>query len=507
MVCYFVILACLALFGLHRYFLTVLFYRHRQVRPKGIPAFEDLAEIPFVTVQLPIYNEKYVVERILEKACSLDYPRDRLEIQVLDDSTDETRQIAERAVERLQKCGIPVHYLHRGNRQGYKAGALQEGLKQAKGKFIAVFDADFLPQSDFLKEIIPYFFGEKKYGMVQARWGHLNQDYSLMTQAQSVLLDGHFVIEHTARNRSGRFFNFNGTAGIWDRSCIEDAGGWEFDTLTEDLDLSYRAQLKGWDFLYVPDLMVPAELPVDMNAFKSQQHRWAKGAIQTGKKLIPTILRSSVPWKVKVEASFHLLNNFAYVLMFFLSLMMPFSIYLRQQYGLSYSLWVDLPVFVLATLSIGTFYACSQREIYCDWKTRLWYLPFNLALGIGLAVNNTKAVIEGLVGMRGVFHRTAKFAISSKSDRWQNKLYQSRFGGVALIETLLGLYFTGTIIFAITQGMWASLYCLFLFQIGFLYVGLLSLFQGRIFRGSRPPWALATVGTGPSLVEKSKAGF
>ena len=481
LVLYFAILLLLGLFGLHRYFLTYLYYRHKKNLPVAIPRFEELKRVPRVTIQLPIYNEKYVVERLLQKVTEIDYPRDFLEIQLLDDSTDETAQIALSLVEQYQQKGVPIVYLHRRNRVGFKAGALQEGLKVAKGELIAIFDADFLPASDFLKKMVPYFFGAQHYGMVQARWGHLNQDYSLMTQAQSVLLDGHFVIEHTARNRSGRFFNFNGTAGIWDKRCIEDAGGWGFDTLTEDLDLSYRAQLKGWKFLYVPEVVVPAELPVDMNGFKAQQHRWAKGSIQTAKKLIPTIFKSSLPLRVKLESCFHLLNNFAYVLMVVLSFLMPFAIYFRHQHGLDDYFWIDLPVFLMATVSVGTFYLCSQREIYSDWKSRIIFLPFNLAMGIGLAINNTKAVLEALSNHQSEFARTAKYAISQKSDCWENKKYKTKFSLVTFVELFLGGYFTAALVFAVMNGLWLSLYCLILFQVGFLYTGLLSLLQGRSY--------------------------
>ncbi len=484
---YFCILGLLAVFGFHRYYLTFLFYRHKNRHPQGIPDFSQIPEVPRVTVQLPIFNEKYVVERLVRQICRLDYPRHLLEIQVLDDSTDETQQIADAVVKQFQQRGFQIHYLHRENRQGFKAGALQEGLKQAQGKFIAVFDADFLPPASFLKRMIPYFYGKEKFGMVQARWGHLNQDYSLMTQAQSILLDGHFVIEHTARNRSGRFFNFNGTAGIWDRQCIEEAGGWEFDTLTEDLDLSYRAQIKGWKFLYLPEVVVPAELPVDMNGFKAQQHRWAKGSIQTAKKITPRLLKSSLPWKVKIESFFHLFNNFAYVLMVLLSFLLPISLYIRHQYHLNSILWLDLPIFILATLSIGTFYVCSQKEIYPDWKSRLLFLPLNLAVGIGLAINNTKAVLEALLNRSSDFNRTAKYAIAKKTDRWHNKKYKSHFGLVTFVEILLGLYFTGAVVYAIANELWISLYCLLLFQIGFLYVGLLSFFQGKQLVGIHSP--------------------
>ncbi len=476
---YFFVLLLLAVFGTHRYLLTYLYYRHRKNVPREVPAFEKLPNIPFVTVQLPIYNEKYVIERIIQKACKLNYPREKFEIQVLDDSTDETQQIARAAVRRYQKKGIQISYLHRTTRTGFKAGALGEGLKSARGEFIAVFDADFLPSPEFLKKMIPYFFCRQRYGMVQARWGHINQDYSLMTQAQSILLDGHFVIEHTARNRSGRFFNFNGTAGIWSRRCLEEAGGWEYDTLTEDLDISYRAQLKGWKFLYVPEVVVPAELPVDMNGLKCQQHRWSKGSIQTAKKLIPRIFKSSLPLGVKFEAIFHLLNNLAYVLMIVLAFLMPFAVVLRHQAELIQFLWIDLPVFVLATLSVGVFYVCSQREAYSDWKSRLIYLPLNLTMGIGLSVNNTKAVLEAVINKQGEFARTAKYAIAKKSDVWQNKKYKTQIGLVTFFELFLGFYFTAAVVYALANGLWISLYCLILFQIGFLYVGLLSLVQGR----------------------------
>lgn len=484
---YFTILVCLGIFGFHRYYLTYLFYRHKDRRPRGLKPFAELGRVPDVTVQLPIFNEKYVVERLIKKIARLDYPREHLEIQVLDDSTDETRQIAAAAVRRYQKKGFNIVYLHRENRQGYKAGALEEGLRVARGEYIAVFDADFLPESDFLTKMIPYFFTAQRYGMVQARWGHLNQDYSLMTQAESILLDGHFVIEHTARNRSGRFFNFNGTAGIWDKLCIQDAGGWEHDTLTEDLDLSYRAQLKGWKFLYVPEVVVPAELPVDMNGFKSQQHRWAKGSIQTALKLIPTIWRSAMPFPVKLEASFHLLNNMAYVLMVMLAFLMPPAVIMRSQGDRLGFLWLDLLIFGLATASIGAFYICSQKEIYPDWKARLVYLPLNLTVGIGLAVNNTKAVFEALFRRPSEFTRTAKYNIARRGDLWQNKKYRNSFSVVSFVELFFGVYFSLAVLYALSEGLWMSLYCLILFQFGFLYVGILSLTQGRsLFKLSAP---------------------
>ncbi|MCA9521577.1 MAG: glycosyltransferase family 2 protein, partial [Myxococcales bacterium] len=316
LIVYFALLFLLSIYGAHRYYMAYLFYKHKKDKPEPKAEFEQL---PKVTIQLPMYNEMFVAERLIDATCAVRYPADRLEIQVLDDSTDETQQIARQAVERHRALGINIHYIHRTNRQGYKAGALQEGMEVAHGEFLAVFDADFVPQPDFLEKTIQYFTNDE-VGMVQVRWEHLNREFSLLTRAQSVLLDGHFMIEHTARNRSGRFFNFNGTAGIWRRTTIVDAGGWQHDTLTEDLDLSYRAQIEGWKFVYLNDVISPAEIPVEMNSFKSQQHRWAKGSIQTAKKLLPRIFASKrLPFKVKVEAFFHLTNNLAYLLMVLLS--------------------------------------------------------------------------------------------------------------------------------------------------------------------------------------------
>src|SRR5262245_6863959 len=315
---YFFVLIILAVYGWHRYYLVYLYLRNRG---KESPPGATLSPQPVVTIQLPLYNEMYVADRLIAAVCAIEYPRELLEIQVLDDSTDETRGIAEAAVRRFAAEGIDIKYLHRTDRTGYKAGALEAGLKQARGEFVGIFDADFLPSSDFLKRIMPQF-ADPKIGMVQARWGHINQDYSLLTKIQSILLDGHFVLEHAGRYRAGRLFNFNGRAGGCRRGAIDDAGGWQHDTLTEDLDLSYRAQLRGWRFVFLSDLIAPAEVPVEMNAFKSQQHRWAKGSIQTCRKLLPEILRADVPLGVKAEAFFHLTANFNYPLMCVLSVLM-----------------------------------------------------------------------------------------------------------------------------------------------------------------------------------------
>src|SRR6476659_9885454 len=346
---YFFVLVILAVYGWHRYYLVYLYMKNKDKVP--VPG-NPLAELPPVTIQLPIYNEMYVADRLIDAVCQIDYPRELLEIQVLDDSTDETTSVAERAVRRNAAQGIDITYIHRADRTGYKAGALEAGLKVAKGEFVAIFDADFIPTADFLRRTVP-FFADPKIAMVQARWGHINQQYSLLTKIQAILLDGHFVLEHGGRNRAGMFFNFNGTAGIWRRAAIADAGGWQHDTLTEDLDLSYRAQLRGWRFVFLPGLIAPAEVPVEMYSFRSQHHRWAKGSIQTCLKLLPQILHADLPLGVKTEAFFHLTANFNYLLMSLLSVLMFPAMVIRYNMGWTEMLLIDVPLFFAATLSVG----------------------------------------------------------------------------------------------------------------------------------------------------------
>src|SRR6185312_13551751 len=448
LVLYFFVLSILAIYGWHRYYLVYLYMKNRDKAPVPAP---PLREFPPVTIQLPIYNEMYVADRLIDAVCDMTYPRELLEIQVLDDSTDETTEIAELAVRRHAARGFNISYLHRVDRCGYKAGALEAGLKVAKGQFIAIFDADFIPPKDFLIRTLPHLVIDEKVGMVQARWGHINHHYSLLTQIQSILLDAHFVLEHGARNRAGCFFNFNGTAGVWRRTAIEDAGGWQHDTLTEDLDLSYRAQLLGWKFVFLPDLVSPAEVPVEMNSFKSQQHRWAKGSIQTCMKLLPRILRSKQPFGVKAEAFFHLSANFNYLLMSLLSILMFPAMYVRYNMGWTEMLLIDIPLFAAATLSVCNFYIVSQRELYPDWRTRLKYLPFLMSIGIGLSVNNTRAVLEALFGRQSEFARTPKYGIERASDEWAGKKYHQTVGVQSIIELALGLYFTGTVFYALAN--------------------------------------------------------
>jgi cellulose synthase/poly-beta-1,6-N-acetylglucosamine synthase-like glycosyltransferase len=471
---YFFVLLILAVYGWHRYYLVYVYMKHKNDQPLPKASFDSL---PVVTIQLPLYNEMYVVDRLVDAVCAIDYPRELLEIQVLDDSTDETQQIAELAVRRHAMQGVDIKYIHRQDRTGYKAGALDEGLKVARGNFVAIFDADFIPKPDFLKRTIDYFTDEK-VALVQARWGHVNEEYSLLTKIQAVLLDAHFVLEHGSRNRGGCFFNFNGTAGIWRRDAIYDGGGWQHDTLTEDLDLSYRTQLKGWQFVFVQDHVAPAELPVEMNAFKSQQHRWAKGSIQTFLKLMPRILQSNQPFHVKAEAFFHLSANFNYPLMCVLSVLMAPSMVIRYNMGWYEMLLIDIPLFFAATASVANFYMVCQRELYPQsWTERLKYLPFLMSIGIGLAVNNTKAVFEALFHKPSEFARTPKYHIESGGDEWIGKKYRQSVAVQPMVELALGLYFTATLFYALANGIYGTVPFLMLFQIGFLYTGMLSLIQ------------------------------
>ncbi len=472
---YLLVLGILGIYGFHRGQLLMLYWKHRRktVRPAG--RFEEL---PTVTVQLPMFNELYVADRLLEGVAAIDYPKDKLEIQVLDDSIDETQEIAKRKVVELQARGYDAVYIHRENRVGFKAGALEEGLRIAKGDFLLVFDADFVPTTSIIHDLVHHFV-DPKVGMVQARWGHLNRDYSMLTRVQSLMLDGHFVIEHIARNRSGRFFNFNGTAGIWRKAAIIDAGGWQHDTVTEDMDLSFRAQLRGWNFVYVPDALAPAEVPCEMNSFKTQQFRWAKGSAQTAKKLLPVILKAKIPLHVKIEAIFHLTDNFAYMFLVILAVLQLPNMLLRRHMHHPELLLLDVPLFAATCGSITLFYLTTHRALYGDLREAVKRLPLMMALGIGLSINNARAVVEGLFGHDNEFIRTPKHGIVARSEGWKKKKYKAGKAMHSLIEIAFGLYFVVTIALAIVTGSWISIPFLVLFMIGFLYVGSLSLYQAR----------------------------
>ncbi|QTD53961.1 cellulose synthase family protein [Sulfidibacter corallicola] len=471
---YFGILLVLCVFGAHRLIITRLYHKNRNRRHRPETRF---SELPSITIQLPIFNEKFVVDRMIDACVAIDYPRDRLQIQVVDDSTDETRYLAEARVRMHRENGIDIQHIHRENRVGFKAGALENAMNRATGEFIAIFDADFIPPKDILHRTI-HHFSDPKIGMVQTRWDHLNRDFSTLTQVQSIMLDAHFMIEHGGRNVSGLFFNFNGTAGIWRRTAIEDAGGWEHDTLTEDLDLSYRAQMKGWRFLFIPEVTCPAELPIAAGAFKTQQFRWAKGSVQVMRKILPTIWRSSQPLAVKMEATFHLTGNLAYVLMMINTLIFVIpSMVLRGHWEWWRILLIDGPIFFMASISFILFYMASQRAVFGHTKGRKRFIPALMSIGIGLGLNNTRAVIEALMGKQSEFVRTPKTGSIGKAGTGGKTGYKLPRSGWGLIEVAIGFMYTGAIVWAIQAGVWGSVPFLLLFQNGFLYMGLLTLFE------------------------------
>ena len=477
---YFVVMVILAGYGLHRYALVYMYYRNRKNRTTDPP--DSFAELPRITVQLPIFNEQFVVDRLVDSICKLQYPKDKLDIQVLDDSTDETVEVARAVVERYAALGHPITYIRRTNREGFKAGALQNGMATSKGEFIAIFDADFVPPEDWLLRVV-HHFADPRIGMVQTRWTHLNRSYSFLTQVEAILLDGHFILEHGGRARSNVFFNFNGTAGMWRRKAIEEAGGWQHDTLTEDTDLSYRAQLKGWKFKYVQDIECPAELPIEMTAFKTQQARWAKGLIQTSKKVLPLVFRSPVPWRVKMEAFYHLTANISYPLMIVLSTLLLPAMIIRSFGGWFQMLLIDLPLFLASTFSISSFYLVSQKELFPrNWPRTFLYLPFLMSLGIGLTLTNTRAVLEALFGIKSSFKRTPKYRVQSRKDRAFGQKYRRRLGLVPWLELLVGSYFALMCWYAYSSENYWTIPFLILFVLGYWYTGLMSLLQGRFDR-------------------------
>ena len=487
---YLATLIAVALYGVHRYVLVYLYLKHRNKAYE--PKVRFGRNLPRVTVQLPMYNEDTVAERVIRATCLIDYPLDRLEIQVLDDSTDHSANIARRACEEWAAKGYPIRYIHRDNRTGYKAGALAAGLKQASGEFVAIFDADFIPPRDILRNVVDYFTDDK-VGMVQVRWDHLNRDASLLTKSQAIFLDGHFVIEHTARNRSGRFMHFNGTAGVWRRRTIDDAGGWQHDTLTEDLDLSYRAQMKGWKFVYLPQYAAPAELPPEMIAFKQQAHRWTKGSFQTAIKLLPKILRSRhLSRRIKTEAFFHLTNTLVYPLMVLLTVLIYpiFYMYVESYHveaPLKHNTWgrfiFTVSLFVLATCSASTFFVVGQRELLgkvAGWKTIL-YLPFMMSLGVGVCLNNAKAVLEAIWGAirrkPSEFVRTPKYGVTGQGNQFRStaRVFTFKRLYLPILEIAFGCYMTACILISLWYGFgMTSIPFLMIFAGGYFYVGFAS---------------------------------
>lgn len=471
---YIIVLIGLAGYGSHRLTIIFLYLKYSRKRPEPLKNF---SELPLVTIQLPVFNEMHVVDRLLDSVSKIDYPQDKIQIQLLDDSTDDTVSICKKGIERMRSLGFDAEHIHRTDRTGYKAGALENGTHYAKGEYLFILDADFVPNADVLLKTIHYFTDDK-IGMIQTRWGHLNRTFNVLTRIQAMFLDGHLELEQTARNRSGRFFTFNGTAGIWRKSCIADAGGWEHDTLTEDMDLSYRAQLKGWRFIFLNDVETPAELPVDMDGFKSQQHRWTKGSIQVCKKVLPAIWRSKIPLFVKMEATAHLTSNFAYLLLICLCFLIYPSQYAQPKFGeLTYYI-VNVPIFFFASVSVILFYLTSQKALRPDsWWKEIPYLPLLLALGIGMSITNAKAVIEALCNHQTAFIRTPKYGIEQKNSDWKKSSYKAIKSLTPVVELLFGFFFLFVVIEAAMKGNWSSAILLLPFPVGFFYTSLASIIR------------------------------
>jgi cellulose synthase/poly-beta-1,6-N-acetylglucosamine synthase-like glycosyltransferase len=471
LISYFVALSILFIFGLHGFIMIYYYNKYKNVKHKQNPESKPHS---MVTIQLPLYNELYVVERLIETVCEIDYPKELLEIQVLDDSTDETVNISAAMVAKKKAEGFDICHIRRGSREGYKAGALKEGLRVAKGEFVAIFDADFIPQKEFLKKTLS-FFSDDKVGMVQTRWEHLNGDYSMLTKAQALALDGHFVIEQTVRNKAGFFINFNGTGGVWRKSCIVDAGNWHADTLAEDLDLSYRAQLNGWRFVYLKDFTSPAELPNEISALKTQQFRWTKGHIETAKKILPLVWKSSVPFRVKMQATVHLTSNLVFPFILLAAILNVPLIFIKNS-GSHEAYFAVMSIFVLAFVSSFMFYLYSQRDIRTDWRKKIVLFPLFMAGSMGFAVNNSRAVIEGLLSRKSEFVRTPKFNEKDGNSAAAGKKYGNRKIGLSVyVELMMAVY--------CLIGICSSLYFLeiaalpfqILFFSGFAFVSLTSI--------------------------------
>ena len=475
---YIISLTILFIFGAHGFNMIYYYFKTFGDRTKDLEEHEfDIPDFPLVTIQLPLYNERYVITRLIDATMRLDYPKDKLEIQILDDSTDDTTGIIQEHIQKYIDQGFDIKHIHRTNRQGYKAGALKEGLEVAKGEYVAIFDADFIPRKKFLKRTIPYFYKYEKLGLVQTRWEHLNREYSLMTRTQAIALDGHFVIEQAVRNRAGFFINFNGTGGVWKKECIFDAGNWEADTLTEDLDLSYRAQMKGWKFKYLVNFTSPAELPSDIFALKSQQFRWTKGAIETAKKIFPVVLKSDMSFKLKVQSFIHLCSNLAYPFILIAALL-NLPVMLVKLTGEYDTIFKFMSLFIFAFISSFLFYLYSQKDVYPDWQNRMIYFPVFLAGSMGFSVNNTKAVFEGLIGKKSEFVRTPKYKITGKQESWQGKKYvNKKLSFSTYIEAFMAVYCFVGVVIAIGTAQIAAVPFQLMFFGGFATVSYLSIRQ------------------------------
>jgi len=479
---YITALTILFIFGSHGF---VMIYYYLKFKSRKQPVAGTLESYPVVTVQLPVFNEVYVVGRLIDAACAMIYPKDKLEIQVLDDSTDETVDVVAQHVDRYRKLGYDIKQVCRNNRQGFKAGALKEGLVSARGEFVAIFDADFVPRQDFLLKTLPYFATDPKIGMVQTRWEHINSDYSILTRTQAMALDGHFVIEQAVRNKVGFFINFNGTAGVWRKECILDAGNWQADTLTEDLDLSYRAQLRGWKFKYLNNVTSPAELPSEINALKSQQFRWTKGAIETARKMLPTVWRSDLPLKIKVHATFHLTNNLVFPFIVLAGVLNVPLVFIKHA-GAHNAYFTFMSVFVFAFIGSFLFYLFSQKDVYADWRKRIFLFPVFMAGSMGFAVNNSRAVIEGLFKRKSEFVRTPKYSIQSKKDSWRDKSYSPvKISGTVILEVILAAYCLIGVVASIYFLEIAAVPFQLMFFLGFAFVSGMSLKHAFLARRVR----------------------
>lgn len=460
----------LALYSFNYLVMAGLYWRKRDLVDRA-PLPEHY---PDVTIALPIYNEYYVVERLIRAAAELDWNPRHLQIQVLDDSDDETSALAQARVEHFQRRGIDIQHIRRSTRVGFKAGALAAGFEQTRGEYVAIFDADFLPPPDFLKRTIPFLESRPNVGMVQTRWGHLNATYSALTRAQAIALDGHFIIEQVARSRNHLFMNFNGAGGVWRKTCIEQAGGWSSDTLTEDLDLSYRAQLRGWELMFLPDVVAPAELPPQLNAFKRQQFRWAKGSTQCLFKLAPQIARATeLPMFKRIQGLLHLSGYLMNLLMVVLLLaLVPL---------IGYGMHLPALLMVLSLTVVGPVlvFSMGQRALYQDWGARLSFFPVLMFLGVGLSLSNSLAVLEGIFGGKNNFHRTPKFSVESEDDAWKGKRYAIPFGWGTLGEISLALYALVGVELAWQHHALGAIPFLLLYAAGFGFTAWLGVWHSR----------------------------
>ncbi len=460
---YMVALSFLVAMSMRAFWLFYLYRKHRSKWFTKTPP--QVSDWPKVCVQLPMYNEYNVAERVIRAAAKIDYPKDRLEIQVLDDSTDETTELVAEVVQELRQKGVNISHITRGNRKGYKAGALAHGMALSDAEFFAVFDADFIPPKDFLRKTIPHFQNQE-IGAVQTRWSYINDTAGPFTMLQAVMLDGHFVVEQFVRSREGLFLIFNGTGGVWRAKAVEDAGGWQSDTLTEDADLSYRAQMAGYRILYLPDVACPSELPPEINAFKAQQRRWTKGGVQTMRKILPMVLSAHLPLKIKVEAFFHLVGNLAYPGMLVLAgLTLP--VLLIKTFSDAYHWYfVIAGSFIVGAFGFPLLYFNALRDIYPDWKRRVWFLPFLIAATMGISLNNTLAAVEGLFKNGGEFFRTPKYGETSAA---LYKLAERKRQAIA--EIVLGFYMAATYLYCFITMQLVLLPFVVLYALGFLLVG------------------------------------